>query len=190
MMQVHTCRQCRQSFAGGPRASYCPTCRQDRQRETQRTFKSRKQAGRSRPLGSTDLCEQCSKPYIVAGGLQRFCLDCRLTHAREYDRTTAMAFYYAHRMQINAQRRLKRRLRVRQCRQCGSPLPWNLRPIQYCSTTCRRLRINARWRVRYHQKKKAMLSDASLSASEDEPALTRGVSRPRDDFDDPKEAWL
>ncbi|MCU6709375.1 hypothetical protein M6D81_11715 [Paenibacillus sp. J5C_2022] len=140
------CRTCSVTFTGGPRAYYCPACREERKRQTTNEYKRRKQQGGVRPLGSTDKCEMCGGEYIVEGGLQRFCPKCRPVHNKEYDRATSLAYYRenrdwvnprryklrkawyaANKDRINAVRRVKTaRLKlIRQmfdrCPQCGKP---------------------------------------------------------------------
>ena len=50
---IRTCRQCGSEFLGGPRAWYCPTCRQERKKRHDREFKERKRAGKVIPVGSS-----------------------------------------------------------------------------------------------------------------------------------------
>lgn len=90
-IKQRTCRTCGVEFPGGPRAYYCPDCRKERQKEASRRFNARKAAGKTRAIGSTDLCAVCEKPYIVASGLQQFCEDCQLQRKRE----DALARYHA-----------------------------------------------------------------------------------------------
>lgn len=68
-----TCATCGAVFDGGPRAKYCPECRAKRKKEQDRLYKRN---GAARPLGSTDICEICGKPYTVTSGLQRYCPTC------------------------------------------------------------------------------------------------------------------
>lgn len=75
-VRPRVCRTCGAVFDGGPRAWYCPDCRAERKRRHDREQKARKRAGEVRALGSTDLCAICGKPYVVKGGLQRYCPDC------------------------------------------------------------------------------------------------------------------
>lgn len=75
-MIQHTCLECGIAFTGGPRAMYCEVCREDRKKAANRRCKSAAKAGKTRKLGSTDLCTRCGKEYIVNSGLQRYCKDC------------------------------------------------------------------------------------------------------------------
>ena len=90
-----TCRRCGRVFPGGPRAWYCPECRAGRQKDQAREAKRRKAAGKTRCIGSTDICTICGKPYTVASGLQRYCPDCIPAAYAEADRQQGRAWYAA-----------------------------------------------------------------------------------------------
>lgn len=77
------CQTCGATFQGGPAALYCPDCRTERKREQYRKFR---QQGAHRKLGSTDFCVVCGKPYVVHGGQQHYCPDCRPIEYRRLDR--------------------------------------------------------------------------------------------------------
>ncbi|AUS03580.1 hypothetical protein ERIC1_1c34050 [Paenibacillus larvae subsp. larvae DSM 25719] len=106
---TRTCRQCGNTFEGGPRAYYCPTCRAERTRKTYAEYKRRKRQGKARALGSTDTCERCGKSYVVNAGLQRFCPVCQPIHAAEHDRRTSLEFYREHKDRINPARNERRK---------------------------------------------------------------------------------
>lgn len=138
MLQQRICQQCGCSFKGGPRAFYCPECREMRRLEYDRIYKQKLRAGYiGRPLGSIDKCEQCGKDYIVNGGLQRFCPDCQSIHAKEYDRETAIEFYHAHKDRINPVRYQRRRKPPKKCAWCGKEFTAGTRALT-CSPECRR----------------------------------------------------
>lgn len=100
VISKHTCRQCGVSFQGGPRAWYCPNCRQERRRARERGYQRN---GSLRKLGSTDLCIRCGKEYIVVSGRQKYCPFCAgeainetvRQHKRQYaaERSEQMAQY-------------------------------------------------------------------------------------------------
>ena len=93
VVKDRTCRQCGAVFQGGPRAWYCPSCREERQRESSRRHKAN---GTARPLGSTDYCAVCGKPYIVNSARQRYCADCAYDAVRAVDRPASRAWNQAH----------------------------------------------------------------------------------------------
>ena len=121
---------------------------------TNRAAATRKRQGKTRPLGSWDMCEQCGGAYVVTGGLQRFCPPCGRLHQRAYDRKTALDFYHRHRDRLNdrrnAQRRQRRAQQVWLCQWCGTPLRLKGSRTRYCSLWHRRLMRNWRWRHRYY----------------------------------------
>lgn len=85
VIRDRVCRQCGTVFSGGPRAWYCPECRQKRRQEQNRRFKQQKKATGSaqRPLGSTDKCISCGAEYIVQSGNQRYCKNCAAAAMKE-----------------------------------------------------------------------------------------------------------
>lgn len=76
VVRQRVCTVCGRSFMGGPSAAYCPDCREDKRRERERIYRERRKLGKTRKLGSTDICEVCGKEYIVTGGLQKYCTEC------------------------------------------------------------------------------------------------------------------
>lgn len=72
VLRERTCKSCGNSFVGGPRAWYCPTCRKERQNDLKR-----KRGGKTaRPLGSIDICQICGNEYIVNSARQKYCPIC------------------------------------------------------------------------------------------------------------------
>lgn len=86
------CAICGVTFLGYPRSKYCPACREEAKKLSYKRYKQQKKAGNIRQIGSTDICQNCGKPYIVTSGLQRYCPDCSQyvvaenirAHKREY----------------------------------------------------------------------------------------------------------
>lgn len=128
------CRECGKSFQGGPRAWYCPDCR--KQREKARAARYRKD-GYQRPLGSTDYCRHCGKPYIVQSGLQRYCKECGEENHKLVDRRQSLDYYRQHKGTINPRRNERRRVPERMCVICGKLFRPRGRQI-VCSEQCRR----------------------------------------------------
>lgn len=88
-LRPRTCRQCGVIFDGGPRAWYCPDCRRERRKEADRRHRRN---GTARPLGSTDLCEVCGRPYTVESGRQRYCKACAEAAIRAVDNAQSRAW--------------------------------------------------------------------------------------------------
>lgn len=153
MLQNRTCRECDRSFEGGPRAYYCPSCRNERTRITNAAYRKRKLTGEVRHIGSKDKCERCDKEYTVIAGLQRFCPDCQSIHAIEYDRETALPFYHENKDRINPPRKLNRRKRSDECVICGTKFdPVN--GSNTCSDDCK-LKLAKTYAKTYREKIKA-----------------------------------
>ena len=154
MLQQRTCKQCGRSFTGGPRAYYCPICREERTKQTNAAYRARKRAGDVRPIGSVDKCERCGKEYTVEGGLQRFCPDCQPIHAAEYDRETAIDFYRAHKERVNPIRNERRRIDpFKKCVMCGSTYEHKGTKRMTCSPKCEREYYNRQHRERSKRQK-------------------------------------
>ena len=90
------CRTCGLSFEGGPRAWYCPTCREERVRQQLLDYKHRKSRGLTRKIGESYRCESCGGMYILSGGLQRFCESCAPLQYKLIDNTQSRAWNAAH----------------------------------------------------------------------------------------------
>lgn len=111
MSNLHprTCRQCEAIFDGGPRAWYCPICREDRRRKASRDGKRRERARETRPLGSKDSCAVCGKEYVVNSGKQKYCPTCAPEAVAEIDREQGIAYYHDNAATINPARNARRR---------------------------------------------------------------------------------
>ena len=131
------CVSCGCSFPGGPSAKFCPNCRQERRRKVEREYRARKRAGKVRPLGSTDLCVVCGKPYTVTGGNQQYCPKCAPVAIREKDRAKSREWNQQN--MTPEQRRFDRELATAalQCVVCGNIFYPNSRAIT-CSPECSR----------------------------------------------------
>ena len=105
-MYKRICRECGKEFEGGPRAWYCPECRNERRLERQRIYWRN---GYTRKIGSTDCCEMCGKPYTVNSGLQRYCSECAKINQLETDRRLSLEYYGNNKETLNPKRNAKRR---------------------------------------------------------------------------------
>ena len=86
------CRTCGRSFKGGPRAWYCPDCREERRKERNAKYRKGKP---KRPLGSKDICQNCGNEYTVESGLQKYCPDCQPEMHKKVDNEQGIAYYKA-----------------------------------------------------------------------------------------------
>lgn len=119
-----TCETCGVTYRGHIRSKRCPACQADKQRRDNAEYKRRAKAGKTRQIGSTDLCAQCGQPYIVSGSLQRYCPDCAAEAVLNNSRASRRAWnkdYYAdpaNRARKASARRIKDRLTYT-CAICG-----------------------------------------------------------------------
>ncbi len=131
----HVCKQCGAEFTGGPRASYCPKCRQIRKAEAGRRHKKN---GTSRKIGSTDICENCGKPYIVNGGLQKYCPDCAKKILAEKVNPIKRAYAEQYRKEHPDYKKAMRE-NATVCVVCGKPFTAT-KPTNTCSPECAAIR--------------------------------------------------
>lgn len=80
VIRDRVCQQCGKAFPGGPRAWYCPDCREIRRKES---AARRSKEGTIRSLGSIDHCEICGGEYIVNSSRQRYCKSCAAEAVRQ-----------------------------------------------------------------------------------------------------------
>lgn len=131
VLRPRTCRACGATFTGGPRAWYCPSCRAKRQTEASLRCK---RSGPARPLGSTDTCTVCGKPYTVASGRQRYCPACAAEATKAAIRPHKAA-YMAGRAEQSAARKRDLRAGRRVCCICGGLIPAG-READTCGPDC------------------------------------------------------
>lgn len=138
IMRTRVCRQCGKEFQGGPRAWYCPECRENRRRECDRKWKQKKRAGMptSRPLGSIGRCEICGAEYIVTSARQRYCPNCAKSAVAAVDRKQAMEHYEAAKETENPRRNERRRVKTKTCVICGKLFPADGTARNTCSSEC------------------------------------------------------
>ena len=134
-LRPRTCRQCGAVFDGGPRAWYCPSCREERRKERQAGYRKN---GSNRHLGDTDYCTVCGHPYIITGGLQRYCPSCAPEVIREKDRAASRAWIATHGKPDG------HRSGTKLCVICGKPFVPGTAAIT-CSPECHRLRMAKTW---------------------------------------------
>lgn len=132
VVRPRTCRQCGAVFLGGPRAWYCPSCREERTRARDREYKSTRTPGR--PLGSIDICVRCGKEYVVNSGRQMYCPDCAKTAVREKERLRKMVYWEEHRDEYAARKREAAK-DSKVCVVCGKPFSGR-GPSVTCSEAC------------------------------------------------------
>lgn len=126
------CRECGQSFDGGPRAWYCPECRAIRAKICAAKYRAN---GPVRALGSTDYCAICGKEYVVAGGLQKYCPDCAPEAIRAADREASKKWNVDN--DYCNKRTHADRYGIKVCVICGREIPRSSSRVT-CSQECSR----------------------------------------------------
>lgn len=164
VVRERTCQSCGCSFIGYPRSKYCPDCQKQAKAQAQQRCRARRKAGKARPIGSTDLCERCGQPYVVSGGLQRYCPSCARLQVPENIRTQKRAYNAAHSDTLRpyyTEMRSGRRV----CAVCGQPIAPGTRRAT-CSDACAK-ELRRRTRVR-----------AQVQAGRADPARLQGPRGP------------
>lgn len=154
-LYIRECIACGAAFKGGPRAWYCPECRKERQKQRDRECKKRQREGTTREIGSTDICQNCGKPYIVASPMQKWCPDCKDEMYKETDRNQSLEYYRENKETINPARNTRRRAPARRCAFCGRDFAARGQK-KYCSPECYKegMRLIRRVYAARHQAKK------------------------------------
>ena len=110
MLLNKKCRECGKEFEGGPRAWYCPRCREKRYKAQKRAYERRKQKGVSVVVGITARkCEICGKEYVIASARQKYCPDCAKDAVKAVDRQQGLEYYHINKKRINPVRNERRR---------------------------------------------------------------------------------
>ncbi len=108
VVKPRTCRECGAVFDGGPRAWYCPDCRQARQKAAAARYNAKGRKA-DRPIGSTDQCVICGKDYVVKAARQKYCPACAYEAVREVDRPASRAWNQSHKETYYPEKNAKRR---------------------------------------------------------------------------------
>ena len=139
VIRKRTCKICGATFLGYPRSFFCQACSAERKKQQKKIYNQRKPA---RPMGSTDICEACGKPYIVNSGRQKYCPECAKkkvnenirAHKREY-----MAENADKSRKLKAETRGKRYI----CPICGKEFEKHT-SVATCSPECEK-ELRRRW---------------------------------------------
>ena len=152
-----TCTDCGTIFYGNIKSFRCPNCQYDANLKHAAEHRKRNRAGTTRPLGSTDLCAWCGKPYIVKSGRQKYCPACREIATKDAIQKHAVENYNA-KIKNNREKRDEINKRKRWvpteifCKNCGNSfIPKHGR--QFCSDKCK-VEYEKKYRKKYAQLKK------------------------------------
>ena len=135
------CPDCGREVYMPIKSKRCPDCQAEANRRHDLEAKQRKRAGKTRAIGSVDLCQRCGKPYEVESGMQKYCKACAPIAIAENDRAASRAWNQAayadpeKRTERNTARRRPQPEAAR-CPICGSAFqPRSTRDV-YCSAAC------------------------------------------------------
>lgn len=157
------CCDCGAAYYGSIKSIRCPACQHAADAHADAEYRTRKAAGKSRTLGSIDLCVVCGEPYTVASGKQKYCPACRETATRAACRDQARTRMADARKDptvretINARKRRVPQMGI--CKQCGAEYK-RASCSDYCSAECRAAAHKA-----YHQTYDARRRDAQRAKS-------------------------
>lgn len=140
------CRRCGAVFDGGPRAWYCPHCREVRRRLYKERAKENRKRGKNITLGeSIGKCEICGREFIYASALQRYCPYCAKEAWKASDRRQGLEYYHSHNTEEKRAERSERRREIysgkprKSCKVCGRSIPLGSYRKGYCSADCAKI---------------------------------------------------
>lgn len=136
VVRPRVCASCGVTFSGGPKAKYCPACREENKRRIYREYAHRKAAGTNRKIGSTDICARCGAEYTVMGGRQKYCPACADEGVKEQVRPHKREYARQHREDYTARKAAAKTDR-KVCVVCGKPFTTQT-PTVTCSDECAR----------------------------------------------------
>lgn len=146
VIRKRTCRTCGVVFDGGPRAWYCPDCRAERRRRSDKKSKLNKKAGKNIQIGvTTKLCQVCGKPFTVMSARQKYCKVCAVKAIRAIDREQSRGWIKRAVDKYGAgyisERNAKKRkpLFKKECVICHKPFMTNIDKVLTCSDKCRKV---------------------------------------------------
>lgn len=134
---IRECQECGKAFKGGPRSWYCPECREIRKKESTKAYRERKANGKSRSIGSKDICKNCGELYTVNSGLQIYCEKCGPMIVKGNQAKQKLEEYHLNKDIINPIRNERRRVPPRRCAFCGNDFAARGQK-KYCSAECRK----------------------------------------------------
>lgn len=128
------CIDCGKPFMGYPASRRCEVCAAERKRQVDREYKKR---GPARPIGSTDICQKCGKPYIVSGGAQKYCKDCAEEAVRDKVRAAKQKYMAEYMTDDRIAAKEANRTNNKVCLICGAVFD-DGQPSVTCSPECNR----------------------------------------------------
>lgn len=115
------CRACGMQFLGGPRAWYCPECREIRKKEAKKIAKQNKN---KKTIGEAMTCEVCGSIIKRNSARQRFCTECAKTNYKNVAKKQSLEYYNKNKERLNLSRNSKRR--INETISTENPLAYNI----------------------------------------------------------------
>lgn len=139
-VRVRVCRTCGAAFSGGPRASYCPVCREERKKEDRKKYKERQKNNPSsvRKIGSIQKCESCRNEYVLASGRQKYCYDCQRQALLDWQKEHKKKIEYHRTEERKKYRDDMRKNRFKICAYCGKDFTTTSN-TNACSDDCKKM---------------------------------------------------
>lgn len=136
-----TCIDCGVKVVRPVKCKRCQACQDAKDRANAAIYAARRRAGKTRKMGSIDLCKSCGKPYVVTGSLQRYCKACAETAVHENIKAATRALGEKYRADPEKREQItqgKRRVPAKKvCAYCKNEFMGTWSGI-YCSESCRK----------------------------------------------------
>ena len=165
-----TCIDCGVKVVRPVKCKRCQACQDAKDRANAAIYAARRRAGKTRKMGSIDLCKSCGKPYVVTGSLQRYCKACAETAVHENIKAATRALGEKYRADPEKREQItqgKRRVPAKKvCAYCKNEFMGTWSGI-YCSESCRKRR-SARITRSMAQSMLTSAANSSVSAAETE----------------------
>ena len=132
------CPDCGKIVYGHIKNKRCPDCQVAHNKILRAQYRERQKRGHCRTIGSMDLCQNCGKPYIVEGGMQKYCKICAPVMVKKHDRERKLG-----RPATEAQRKRRKEdaahnPRIGICTFCGKEFVRTKGHRTLCSDECKK----------------------------------------------------
>lgn len=136
-----TCIDCGVKVVRPVKCKRCQACQDAKDRADAAVYAARRRTGKTRKMGSIDLCKSCGKPYVVTGSRQRYCKVCAETAVHENIKAASRALGEKYRADPEKHEQItqgKRRVAMKKvCAYCKNEFEGTYNGI-YCSESCRK----------------------------------------------------
>lgn len=148
LYRERSCPDCGRIVIMHIKSKRCRACQDAANRAHDAEYQRARSQGKTRKLGSIDICQRCGGQYVVNSGMQRYCPDCAPSAVSDNVRASARQ-RYADAYQTpesRAERNARRRRQWQQdrvCKQCSKAfVPQYPRQV-CCCESCKSVRNKA-----------------------------------------------